>query len=80
MTTYRRIQIRRGLASEWLASNPALQQGELGLDLTAKRVKVGDGFTSWTDLDYIDDAGLNAIREEYGDEATFELGLQTTLT
>lgn len=73
MTTYRRIQIRRGLASEWLSSNPALQQGELGLDLTAKRVKVGDGFTSWTDLDYIDDAGLDAIRTEYGDEISFEL-------
>jgi hypothetical protein len=73
VTTYRRIQIRRGLASEWLASNPALQQGELGLDLTAKKLKVGDGFTSWVDLDYIDQAGMDEIRSEYGDEISFEI-------
>ena len=43
------------------------------MDLTAKRIKVGDGFTSWNDLPYIDDAGLDSIRAEYGDELTFKL-------
>ncbi len=42
-------------------------------------MKAGDGFTSWNDLAYIDDAGLNILRQEYGDEVTFELGLATTL-
>ena len=42
-------------------------------------MKVGDGFLSWNDLPYIDDAGLDIIRTEYGDEVTFELGLNTTL-
>ena len=73
MTVYRRIKVRRGLSSEWQSSNVALDQGEIGMDLTAKRIKVGDGFTSWNDLPYIDDAGLDSIRAEYGDELTFKL-------
>lgn len=73
MTTYRRIQVRRDTATNWEATNPALHQGEIGMDLTNKRMKVGDGFNNWDDLDYIDDAGLDAIRAEYGDDTTFEL-------
>lgn len=73
MSVYRRIRVRRGQSSEWQASNIALDQGEIGMDLTAKRMKVGDGFTSWNDLPYIDDAGLDSIRAEYGDEITFGL-------
>ena len=73
MSVYRRIRVRRGQSSEWQTNNPALDQGEIGMDLTAKRMKVGDGFTSWNDLPYIDDAGLDSIRSEYGDEVTFGL-------
>jgi hypothetical protein len=57
-----------------------LNQGEVGIELgSVIRMKAGDGFTSWNDLPYIDDAGLNILRQEYGDEVTFELGLATTL-
>ena len=83
----RRIKLRRDTAFNWSQVNPALQEGEIGIVLNAQdgtggggRLKCGDGFTSWNNLPYVDDAGLNAIRAEYGDEATFELGLQTTLT
>ena len=83
----RRIRLRRDTAFNWSQINPALQEGEIGIVLNAQdgtggggRLKCGDGFTSWNSLPYVDDAGLDAIREEYGDEATFELGLQTTLT
>ena len=78
MTTYRRIKIRRGLFSEWQQSNSTLHQGELGLDLTNKRIKSGDGFTSWNDLEYIDEAAMDILRTEYGDELTFEVGLNLT--
>jgi len=78
--TVRRIKLRRGTPLEWQNSNPALNQGEVGIELgTVIRMKAGDGFTSWNDLPYIDDAGLNILRQEYGDEVTFELGLATTL-
>ena len=81
----RRIQLRRDTAFNWEASNPSLRQGELGIVLNAQdgtggggRMKVGDGFTSWNDLPYIDDAGLDILRQEYGDEISFELGFALT--
>lgn len=73
MSVYRRILVRRDTATNWETINPALHQGEIGMDLTNRRMKVGDGFNNWTDLPYVDDAGLDAIRAEYGNEVTFSL-------
>ena len=73
MATFRRIQVRRDTAENWESVNPSLGQGEIGMDLTNKRMKVGDGFTSWTDLKYIDEPVLDTIRAEYGNEVTFGL-------
>lgn len=84
--TVRRIRLRRDTAFNWSQINPALQEGEISVVLNNQdgtggggRLKVGDGFTSWNDLPYVDDVGLNALREEYGDELSFEIGLQTTI-
>lgn len=73
MAELRRILVRRDTAENWESVNPALRQGEIGMDLTNKRMKVGDGFNNWQDLDYIDEAGLDSIRAEYGNEITFSL-------
>jgi hypothetical protein len=73
MAELRRILQRRDTAEQWESINPALRQGEIGLDLTNKRMKVGDGFNNWNDLDYMDEAGLDSIRAEYGNEVTFNL-------
>jgi hypothetical protein len=73
MAELRRILVRRDTAEQWETVNPALRQGEIGLDLTNKRMKVGDGFNNWNDLDYMDEAGLDSIRAEYGNEVTFNL-------
>jgi hypothetical protein len=43
------------------------------MDLTARRMKVGDSWTAWNQLEYIDDAGLDTIRDEYGTDITFGL-------
>lgn len=69
----RRILVRRSTTSEWVSADPVLRQGEIGLDLSAKRMKCGDGFKNWSQLEYIDDAGLNTLRTEYGTETTFNL-------
>ena len=81
----RRIVLRRDTSFNWEQSNPSLRQGELCIVLNEQdgtggggRMKVGDGFTSWNDLPYIDDAGLDLIRQEYGDEISFELGFALT--
>ena len=73
----RRMQMRRDTTAQWESVNPALQQGEYGLEITGtgerNRIKIGDGFNSWNDLEYIDDNAMETIREEYGDEVTFNL-------
>jgi hypothetical protein len=51
----RRIQLRRDTATNWSNTNPTLAQGEIGLDLTNRKIKIGDGATAWNTLTYWDD-------------------------
>jgi len=44
------IKVRRGTTGEWAASIKPLASGELGLDKTLNKLKVGDGTTLWTSL------------------------------
>lgn len=37
----------------WESTNPVLLEGEMGVDLTAGGVKIGDGVTSWNELEYV---------------------------
>jgi hypothetical protein len=48
----KKIQIRRGTATDWTTFNPVLSSGELGYDVTNKNFKVGDGTLTWTALPY----------------------------
>jgi hypothetical protein len=48
----KKIQIRRGTATDWTNFNPVLSSGELGYDITNKNFKVGDGTTAWNSLAY----------------------------
>ena len=54
----KRIQLRRGTASEWSTENPVLLEGELGIELdsTRNKIKIGDGSTAWNSLPYFLDA------------------------
>lgn len=47
-----KIQVRRGTASEWSASNPILSAGEIGLATDTNKFKVGDGIAAWNSLSY----------------------------
>ena len=51
----RRIQLRRDTAAAWIAANPVLAQGEIGIDLTNSKIKIGNGTTAWNSLAYWDD-------------------------
>lgn len=55
MSTISRIKLRRDTAANWVAANPVLSQGEIGVELASpvNRVKVGDGTNTWSILDYI---------------------------
>lgn len=49
-----RIQIRRDTSANWAtAPVPTLYAGEIGLDLTSKMIKVGDGSSNWTSLPWL---------------------------
>lgn len=48
-----RFRLRRGTAAEWVWSNPILGPGEPGFEEDTRKLKVGDGWTKWNDLDYL---------------------------
>jgi len=60
-----RIQLRRDTAANWEDADPTLAAGEVGVDLTNRKIKIGDGSTKWTDLDYWDDQEPNPFDGSY---------------
>jgi hypothetical protein len=59
------IVLRRGTAAEWDAANPVLAEGEQGYEKDTRRLKIGDGATSWRSLPYFIPGGVfgGVIRE-----------------
>ena len=48
------IQMRRGTTAEWAAASPVvLAAGEMGLDTTIQKSKIGDGTTEWASLPWL---------------------------
>jgi hypothetical protein len=46
------IKLRRDTAANWTSVNPTLAQGEVGIDLTSGKFKIGDGSSTWSVLLY----------------------------
>ena len=46
-------QFKRGTAQRWIEVNPILKQGEPGFEYDTGKLKIGDGFTPWLALPYI---------------------------
>ena len=47
-----RIQLRNDLATNWTTKNPILAQGEIGIESDSRKLKIGDGTTTWNHLIY----------------------------
>jgi hypothetical protein len=61
-----KIQLRRDTAANWQNTNPVLAQGEPGVELDTKKMKVGDGSTAWNSLAYVStEAGQNATQNMF---------------
>jgi hypothetical protein len=58
------IKIRRSTTLEWAASTKILGSGELGLDVTLNKIKVGNGTSLWSALPYI-----NVLPSEFSELA-----------
>ena len=50
-------QLKRGTAQRWVEVNPILRQGEPGFEYDTGKLKIGDGFTPWLALPYINSNG-----------------------
>ena len=74
------IQVRRGTASQWTSGNPTLGSGEIGFETDTFKIKIGNGSTAWTSLQYA--AGGNQfdtnIIFEGATADSFETTLQVT--
>jgi hypothetical protein len=46
-----KLQFRRDTAANWESENPILSEGELGLDTTNQRFKIGNGTDTWNAID-----------------------------
>jgi hypothetical protein len=61
-----KIQLRRDTAANWQNTNPVLAQGEPGVELDTKKMKVGDGSTAWNSLAYVStETGQNATKNMF---------------
>ena len=54
------IKQRRDTATNWSNTNPVLYDGQLGIDTTNKKIKIGDGTTAWNSLPYLDGSPSDA--------------------
>jgi hypothetical protein len=64
------ILFRRGSASDWIDADPVLGNGEPGLETDTGKLKIGDGITIWSLLDYL-------ATESTGDNTTYSLSATT---
>ena len=46
------IQLRRASASAWTSANPVLALGEAGVETDTYKIKIGDGTSLWSELEY----------------------------
>ena len=56
-------QFKRGTAQRWIEVNPILRQGEPGFEYDTGKLKIGDGFTPWLGLPYINGAQISGQEE-----------------
>ncbi len=64
-----RIKLRRDTSTNWSNHNPILEEGEVGLELDTKKMKVGDGTHNWNDLPYYNDSVSEADHATNADNA-----------
>jgi hypothetical protein len=46
------LKLRRAYSWRWELENPVLADGEPGFETNTGRLKIGNGFTLWNDLQY----------------------------
>ena len=47
------IRLRRNTSTQWVSLDPVLGPGEQGYEIDTNRIKVGNGSTRWSQLEYL---------------------------
>ena len=69
------VKVKRATAARWASQNPVLAAGEIGYEKDTRKIKLGDGTSTWTQLSYLVADGTGAA----GQAATIRIGTVTTL-
>ena len=56
-----KIQMRRGLKSEWEEVNPVLDSGEIGVETDTGNFKIGNNSDPWELLEYANKSSLSKL-------------------
>lgn len=75
-----RIRQKTDTAEGWLASNPILLYGELGIEIDTQSIKIGDGVTPWAGLPYVLKDQVINLTEQVGNKADKDLSNVSSLT
>jgi hypothetical protein len=62
------IQLRNDSAAAWEAENPILAQAEVGVNTTTGQFKIGDGTSTWEELEYYAGGSANVADFEFIDD------------
>jgi hypothetical protein len=75
------VKVKRATAARWASQNPVLAAGEIGYETDTRKMKLGDGTSSWTQLSYLvaDGTGTGTGGGSGGQVATIRIGTVTTL-
>jgi hypothetical protein len=47
-----KIYLRNDVKSNWTQANPVLGKGEIGIEIDTNKIKIGDGVSTWSNLEY----------------------------
>jgi len=62
------LQQKSGTSTDWESVDPVLLEGEIGYESDTKKIKIGDGVSTWTVLDYqVQDLATVATTGDYTD-------------
>ena len=60
------IQLKRGKAATWEKLDPILAYGEPGFEGDTGRLKIGDGISKWSELNYFGESDYYMAQTRYG--------------
>lgn len=69
-----KIQLRNDTAANWKAANPVLLKGEVGIENDTRKIKIGNGISTWTKLKYVSDNIVVANNDPVTDDTDYDIG------